>query len=73
MPSTYCLLGNIHVKSTSRFETPRTPNIKMKTVIIASLVAGAAAFAPAANKVCAREKLWMVSAVSEACISFDLE
>ena len=27
----------------------------MKTAIVASLVAGAAAFAPAANKVCCRE------------------
>ena len=31
-------------------------NIKMKTAIIASLVAGAAAFAPAANKVSDRTK-----------------
>jgi hypothetical protein len=35
----------------------------MKTAIIASLVAGAAAFAPAANKVCASEIIGMVLTV----------
>ena len=35
---------------------PYVSNIKMKTIIIASLVAGAAAFAPAANKVSVRER-----------------
>jgi hypothetical protein len=35
---------------------PYESNIKMKTAIIASLVAGAAAFAPAANKVSVKER-----------------
>ncbi len=43
-------------------------NINMKTAIIASLVAGAAAFAPAANKVSDRENLGIVWTVLKAYI-----